>query len=586
MKKISKLFQITLVSLFLILSLFVVAGAEMSADGYYSYETLPDGTAAFKGYYKDNSVNIEIPSEIDGKTVTMILAVGSHHDANYSSIESVALPETVTYIEPNTFCCLKSLKEITIPGSVKDSSYFDYCNCLALEKVTYSEGLEAVEHVNSSCYNLKYIYLPASLKSFRLSGLFDYYSFEAIIFNGTTEQWNEVAKSGYKITWDEVLTNFKERHGKELKVHCTDHETQWIPAESPGCERDGYSAGTYCINCDCFIEGHETVPGWEHHYEVVRYPAWAIYDDGGIAYMFETLGGDEETMDGIIANVCTNYTECNLNYGDIHSPITHGTLIAPIYKVKSIDLQREYLYDGKVKTPKITITDVMGNRLKEGTDYKVTYPAGRKDVGTYSITIRYTETCRHHGINREIVNFKILPSGATDKITYTAGANSIKLTWNKVTQANGYKIYQLVDSKWKYLNTIYNQNTYTVQNLKAGTKYTFAVRAVNNHLVSPKYTKITATTQPPAPNLTVKSNTKGTASITWNKSTGATGYTVYRYNTAKNKWTAIAVVTGKTTYKDTNLKSGTTVKYAVRPYIKLNGQTIYGKYYSHSCKIK
>lgn len=581
MKKLSKLFQITLLSLFLILSLFVVAGAEMSADGYYSYETLPDGTAAFYGYYKDNSLHIEIPSEIEGKTLTKIFNIGA---PNRESIESITIPETVSRIEPEAFCCLKSIKEITIPGSVKDSSYFMFCNNFALKKVTYSEGFEVIEHVNSSCYNLKYIYLPASLKSFRWYSYSVFNHFEAIIYNGTTEQWNEVAKSGFNQTWDEILTIYKENYGTELKVHCTDHETQWMPAESPGCERDGYSAGTYCINCDCFVDGHETVPGWDHNYAITRYTIYN-YEDVGEYANFKKYGGDEKTMDGIIANVCTNSNECLSDVGDYFTPVTHGTMVAPIYKIKSVDCQKEFIYDGKVKTPKVTITDVMGNKLQEGKDYTLTYPAGRKNVGQYKIKIKYAEDCRNQVYNYCYAFFYILPD-ATTKITYTAGVNSIKLSWNKVTQANGYKIYQLVDSKWKYLNTIYNQNTYTVQNLKAGTKYTFAVRAVNNHLVSPKFTKITATTQPPAPNFTVKSTTRGTATITWNKSTGATGYTVYRYNTAKNKWTAIAVVTGKTTYKDTNLKSGTTVKYAVRPYIKLQGNTIYGKFYSHSCKIK
>ncbi|MGN0486046.1 MAG: leucine-rich repeat protein [Acutalibacteraceae bacterium] len=576
MKKISKLFQITLVSLFLILSLFVLAGAEMSADGYYSYETLPDGTAAFYGYYKDNSLHIEIPSEIEGKTLTKIFNIGA---PNYESIESITIPETVSHIEPEAFCCLKSIKEITIPGSVKDTDYFLFCNNFALKKVTFSEGIEAFQLSVSSCYNLKYIVLPASLKTFKMGAI----KIEAIIYNGTTEQWNEVAKSGYKITWDEILTIYKENYGTELKVHCTDHETQWIPAESPGCERDGYSAGTYCINCDCFVDGHESVPGWDHNYEITRYTIYS-YEDVGEYANFKKYGGDEKTMDGIIANVCTNSNECLSSMGDFYTPVTHGTMVAPIYKIKSVDYQKEFIYDGKVKTPKVTITDVMGNKLQEGKDYTLTYPAGRKNVGRYEIKIKYAEDCRnqaHYGYSY----FYILPA-ATTKITYTAGVNSIKLSWNKVTGAPEYKIYQAVDGKWKFLTKVYGQTTYTVTNLKAGTKYTFAVKAVDGGLISPKFTKITATTQPPAPNFTVKSNTKGTATITWNKSTGATGYTIYRYNTAKNKWTAIAVVTGKTTYKDTNLKSGTTVKYAVRPYIKLNGQTIYGKYYSHSCKIK
>ena len=47
-----------------------------------------------------------------------------------------------------------------------------------------------------------------------------------------------------------------------------------------------------------------------------------------------------------------------------------------------------YTYDGKVKAPSVTVMDSAGKTLKKNTDYTVTYASGRKNVGTYKVTIK------------------------------------------------------------------------------------------------------------------------------------------------------------------------------------------------------
>ncbi len=66
--------------------------------------------------------------------------------------------------------------------------------------------------------------------------------------------------------------------------------------------------------------------------------------------------------------------------------------------------------------------------------------------------------------------------------------------------------------------------------------------------------------------------------LTWNKVSGATGYVVYRYNNSQKSWTRLGVVTANT-YTDKKLKSGTTYKYAVRAYKKVDSKTIYSVSY-------
>ena len=54
-----------------------------------------------------------------------------------------------------------------------------------------------------------------------------------------------------------------------------------------------------------------------------------------------------------------------------------------IKSVKTVKLSdTSYVYNGKVKTPSVTVKDSAGKTLKEGTDYDVTYASGRKNAGT------------------------------------------------------------------------------------------------------------------------------------------------------------------------------------------------------------
>ena len=49
----------------------------------------------------------------------------------------------------------------------------------------------------------------------------------------------------------------------------------------------------------------------------------------------------------------------------------------------------KYTYNGKVRKPAVTVK-MKGKKLKAGTDYKVSYAAGRKNAGTYKVTVMGT----------------------------------------------------------------------------------------------------------------------------------------------------------------------------------------------------
>ncbi|MGN1030059.1 MAG: fibronectin type III domain-containing protein, partial [Butyricicoccaceae bacterium] len=76
---------------------------------------------------------------------------------------------------------------------------------------------------------------------------------------------------------------------------------------------------------------------------------------------------------------------------------------------------------------------------------------------------------------------------------------------------------------------------------------------------------VTASILPSTPKLTGASAAKGSITVKWSKVSNANGYRVYR-KTGSSGWTRIANISknSTTSYRDTNVKAGTTYIYTVR----------------------
>lgn len=175
---------------------------------------------------------------------------------------------------------------------------------------------------------------------------------------------------------------------------------------------------------------------------------------------------------------------------------------------------------------------------------------------------------------------------ATKKISSSVTATTIKLTWSKVSGANGYRVYQSVNGSWKTLKSSTTSNTYTVKNLKPATSYKFAIKT---------YKKVSGKTYwSDAKKVTVKtkaiSNTsslKATAAenckvnLKWSKVSGATGYIVYVYK--GGEWIKLKTTTA-TSYTASGLDQKTTYKFKVVTYQKISGKNYYSSGKSVSVK--
>ena len=159
-------------------------------------------------------------------------------------------------------------------------------------------------------------------------------------------------------------------------------------------------------------------------------------------------------------------------------------------------------------------------------------------------------------------------------------STNVTLQWNKGTTASGYQLQQHKNGSWV---TIYTANkatdtSYTVKNLTAGTAgYRFRIRAYKTYGSVKQYgswsSEIKVNTNPyGVGGFKVKSTTKASITLGWNKGTTASGYELQQYK--NGKWVAISTPNKAETvsYTANSLKANTSYKFRIRAY-KIYGST-------------
>ena len=162
-----------------------------------------------------------------------------------------------------------------------------------------------------------------------------------------------------------------------------------------------------------------------------------------------------------------------------------------IAKAKTATLSAaNYIYDGKVKQPTVTVKDSKGKTLKKGTDYTVSYSSGCKNVGRYTVKV----TLKGNYSGTKSMTYNINPKG-TSVSKVTAAKKGFKVTWKKqATQTTGYEVQYSTDKNFKKGNKTVNitknkTTSKSVSKLSAKKKYYVRVRTYKTVKISGKNVK-------------------------------------------------------------------------------------------------
>ena len=233
-----------------------------------------------------------------------------------------------------------------------------------------------------------------------------------------------------------------ETEGIDMKEH--NFATEFTIDQEPTCIEDG-SQSYHCMNEGCSaVTGSEAIPATGHAYEETVTPATFV-QSGSVDMKCENCGDTQHVRD--------------------------------IASLKSAKLSATtYTYNGKAQMPVVTVTDSKGVLIPSGS-YNVKYSSGRKNVGTYKVTV----TMKGSYSGTQSLSFKINPKGtAISKLTSSTKAFTAK--WKKqTTQTTGYQIMIATNSKFtagkKTIKVTKNSTgSKKITKLKAKKKYYVKIR--------------------------------------------------------------------------------------------------------------
>ena len=245
-------------------------------------------------------------------------------------------------------------------------------------------------------------------------------------------------------------------------------------------------------------------------------------------------------------------------------------------------------YSGSVYTPVLKLVDGSyllvgsnGTAYNNKTDYAYSYSdnlyPGRARVHIVG-TNNYTGTSD--------IYFNITVNDVATPTVKAKSTSSLKVSWKKVSGISGYRIlYTPENGRQQQVKVGSGTTAKTLTGLEKGKTYTVGVQTYvktsNGRIGYGSVSIVMTATMPGTPKAKVKRVGTRKYKISWKKTTGATGYMVYR-KTGKGKWGRIKTITKATTlsYTNTGLKKGTVYTYRVLAYHKVGTKRIYSKFSS------
>lgn len=230
------------------------------------------------------------------------------------------------------------------------------------------------------------------------------------------------------------------------------------------------------------------------------------------------------------------------------------------------------------------------------TAWKIGSAKGINKAATYNLYVffaKYTytggqwqetdriESVRYQFRSAALTTVKLTTPGLSGTSNSPAG---IVFKWKKAANASGYKIYRRTgnSSKWVNIATVSGSNTlvYTDGSVKAGTMYTYTVRAYKGSALSAynkngsRIVRLTAPVQ-----YKPSSKASGKLTVRWKKAAGASGYQI-QYAASRSMRGSRTVSASALTRTLSGLKKGSTYYVRIRAYKKVSGKTYYGAWSS------
>ena len=514
--KVKKLTSVIL-AVVMMLGILTIAPLTVSAATYGDFEyTLEDDYTCTITKYNGSAANVTIPSTIYGYKVSALSDTAFLSNKN---IRSVIIPNGVLRIGALCFDSCTNLQEITIPDSVMyivrsgDARSGGFLQfCDSLKEITLGSGLENF------------------FDTYDLNGS---YSFECI----------DISKNNkYYCSIDGVA--FSKDKKKLLKYPPAKKDEIYTIPDSVS--KLSMPMG-FTLN-----ENLKAVIIPKSVKEISLY----------------TFGTSLNSIYGYKGTVAETYAKEN-GFKFIALDVSEPTSVSLNKTALTLDVGKSYTLT-KTVSPSNAVTSYTWS--SSNTSVATVDSNGKvtaKKAGTATITVKTsngkTATCK------VTVN---LPTPQITSLSNTTGG--IKISWNKVDGAYGYRLYyKPASGGWKRFKDT-TATSFTDSGVSPNKTETYTIRCIdkngntissfNSNGWSKKYT-------PVAPTISKLENTSGGIKLTWNKIAGVYGYRLY-YKTSSGGWKRFKDTTA-TSFTDSGVSPNRTETYTIR-CIDKNGNTVSG----------
>ncbi len=136
-----------------------------------SYMLINDGTAYSVGRGYATAINVIIPESYNGRLITAISEQGFY---DYTTLESIIIPNSVITIDEGAFAGCIGLTSVTVPTSVVNIGKEAFAGCSALTSVSIPSGVLSVPYgLFAGCTALTSVILPSSITSIGSGAFWD-----------------------------------------------------------------------------------------------------------------------------------------------------------------------------------------------------------------------------------------------------------------------------------------------------------------------------------------------------------------------------------------------------------------------------
>ncbi len=562
--------------------------------------------SSYAFYFCDVLNNITIPSKVK--------SIGGYAFADCASLSKMNIPASTVYIEDNAFIRCGKLASITVA-----SGNTAFCNengalyTKDMEKLIIYPAKRAGTSfkVSDKTYfikpyafykaeNLTSVTLPAKLYSINECAFYGCTGIKTVTIPKSVLLIGEKAFGFYhkiNVTADQRVDGFKIRGYKRsaAQIYAENNDIKFevmadMPAAVTGLKARTVSS-TYITlgwNLNLTVDGYEI-----QQYKDGKWVKTAVVTGanntsytvkglkaGTAGYKFRVRGYSGTVNGAFSSELSVNTNPYGVGGFKVKSKSSTSVTLQWNKGTTASGYQLQQYKNGKwtdIFTPsKATDTSYTVKGLKAGTaDYRFRIRAYK----TYGSSKQYGSWSSELKVNTN-------PYGVGGFKVKSKSSTSVTLQWNKGTTASGYQLQQYKNGKWTDIFTPSRaaDTSYTVKGLKAGTAgYRFRIRAYKTYGSSKQYgswsSELKVNTNPyGVGGFKVKSKSKTSVTLQWNKGTTASGYQLQQYK--NGKWVTISSPNKatSTSYTVKSLKANTSYKFRIRAYKTYGNTKQYGSW--------